>query len=66
MNECRLLIAFAAALLLSACDSAPAETPPLAGAKIGGPFTLVDQDGRTVSDSDFAGKYRLVYFGYTF
>lgn len=42
------------------------ETPPLADAKIGGPFTLTDQDGRKVSDSDFAGKYRLIYFGYTF
>jgi peroxiredoxin len=33
---------------------------------MGGPFTLTDQDGRRVSDRDFAGKYRLVYFGYTF
>ena len=39
---------------------------PLAGSGIGGPFTLVDQDGRTVSDRDFAGRYRLIYFGYTF
>ena len=35
-------------------------------AKIGGPFTLTDQDGRRVSDTAFAGKYRLIYFGYTF
>ncbi|APZ99909.1 SCO family protein [Sphingopyxis sp. QXT-31] len=40
--------------------------PPLEGAKIGGPFTLTDQDGKTVRDTDFAGKYRLVYFGYSF
>lgn len=39
---------------------------PLAGAAIGGPFTLIDQDGRTVTDRDFAGKYRIVYFGYTY
>jgi len=64
--------ALAAALLpflLVACDSpasAPAEQPPLAGAAIGGPFTLVDKDGRTVRWDDFAGKYRIVYFGYTF
>ncbi|MFN4164984.1 MAG: SCO family protein [Ferrovibrio sp.] len=32
---------------------------------IGGPFTLTDQDGRTVSDRDFAGKLMLVYFGFT-
>ncbi|MDF7774193.1 SCO family protein [Sphingomonas sp. AOB5] len=36
------------------------------GKPIGAPFTLTDQDGKTVRDSDFAGKYRLIYFGYTF
>jgi protein SCO1/2 len=41
------------------------DDPPLAGAAIGGPFALVDQDGRRVSDRDFAGRYRIVYFGYT-
>ena len=39
---------------------------PLAGAAIGGPFTLVDKNGHTVRWSDFAGSYRIVYFGYTF
>jgi protein SCO1/2 len=58
------LLLGAAPLLLTGCG-AP-EQPPLAGAKLGGPFTLTDQDGRKVSDSDFAGKYRLIYFGYTF
>ena len=55
--------------MLAACNAssdAPAGEPPLAGAKIGGPFTLTDQDGKTVRDSDFAGKYRLVYFGYSY
>jgi protein SCO1/2 len=33
---------------------------------IGGPFTLQDGDGKTVTDHDFRGKYMLVYFGYTF
>ena len=33
---------------------------------IGGPFTLVDQDGRARSDSEFRGKLMIVYFGYTF
>src|SRR3954471_21274793 len=53
------------ALLLAACSS-PAPAPPLEGASMGGPFTLTDQNGRRVSDRDFAGKYRLIYFGYTF
>ena len=70
MNNPRLaawaaLLIAASPLLLTGCGSAP-ETPPLAGAKIGGPFALTDQDGRKVRDSDFAGKYRLIYFGYTF
>ena len=56
-----------ALLALAACDAAPApEQPPLAGAAIGGPFTLIDKDGKTVRWQDFAGKYRIVYFGYTF
>lgn len=33
---------------------------------MGGAFSLTNQDGKTVTDRDFAGKYRLVYFGYTF
>lgn len=33
---------------------------------IGGSFTLVDQDGKTVTEKDFKGKPMLVYFGYTF
>jgi protein SCO1/2 len=33
---------------------------------IGGPFTLVDQTGKTVTDADYRGKLMLIYFGYTF
>jgi protein SCO1 len=32
---------------------------------IGGAFRLVDQNGRTVTDTDLRGKWLLVYFGYT-
>lgn len=71
MNESKLLrraalLAQLLALLLGACARAPAEAPPLQGATMGGSFTLTDQNGRRVSDAAFAGKYRLVYFGYTF
>ena len=33
---------------------------------IGGPFTLVDQTGKTVTDADVITKPTLIYFGYTF
>jgi protein SCO1 len=35
-------------------------------AGIGGPFTLEDGNGHTVTDQSFRGRYLLVYFGYTF
>jgi cytochrome oxidase Cu insertion factor (SCO1/SenC/PrrC family) len=35
-------------------------------AAIGGPFTLVDHTGKTVTDKDYRGKFMLVFFGYTF
>ena len=56
------------ALFAAACSPvAVAPTrPPLEGAKIGGPFALVDQDGRPRTDRDFAGRWRIMYFGYTF
>ncbi|MBA3054896.1 MAG: SCO family protein [Sphingomonadales bacterium] len=59
-------VAMLAMLPLAACGGAPAEPPPLAGAQIGGPFTLTDKDGKTVRWDDFAGKWRIVYFGYTY
>jgi len=34
-------------------------------ALIGGPFSLIGKDGKTVTDRDFRGRYMLVYFGYT-
>jgi protein SCO1/2 len=36
------------------------------GGQIGGPFTLVDTTGHTVTDEDVLTKPSLVYFGYTF
>ncbi len=61
----------AALLMLSACTAEPsadqtAEEAPLAGAAIGGDFTLTGEDGEQVSWSDFDGQYRTLYFGYTY
>jgi protein SCO1 len=68
MNK-KLLTALSAAFLLVACDSEPAQPPlsaaPLAGAAIGGDFSLADQDGRKRTWQEFNGQYRIVYFGYT-
>ena len=38
----------------------------VAGGDIGGPFTLVNTAGQTVTDADVLTKPSLVYFGYTF
>ncbi len=75
MNMRRLaLIALAALGLATAgCNrapeapaaTAPAGTARLAGAALGGPFTLIDQDGRTVTQDSFAGQWRLMFFGFT-
>ncbi len=60
-----------AGAMLAACGPQSAAQPdlataPLAGATIGGDFTLTGQDGKPVNWSDFAGQWRIVYFGYTF
>lgn len=56
-----------AALALAGCEAAaPKAEPPLAGAPIGGDFALTNSKGETVRWDDFAGKYRVVYFGYAF
>ncbi len=43
-----------------------AEAGPQPAVEIGGPFELVDHNGRKVTDRDFRGSYLLVFFGYTF
>jgi len=35
-------------------------------ADIGGDFTLVNQDGKTVTQADFLGRPALTYFGFTY
>jgi protein SCO1/2 len=68
-----LAIAFAGLLVVGAgvlLALAMRETPrgaagtALASA-IGGPFHLIDQNGKPVSDADLKGKWQLVFFGYT-
>ena len=49
--------------LLWSWPAAP-ESDPLA-ARFGGPFELTTHEGKRVRDSDFRGRFMLVYFGYT-
>ena len=66
----RLVLTVIPALLLASCGSEPRTVdpgePPLAGASIGGDFTLTGESGEEVSWSDFAGQYRTIYFGYAY
>jgi protein SCO1 len=41
---------------------APSQT---GSASVGGPFTLVDHQGRTVTEKDVTGRPHLVFFGFT-
>lgn len=63
-----VLLGFAVALGAAALwfgQAAPG-TKGTGTALIGGPFTLVNQDGKTVTEKDFLGRYMLVFFGYTY
>jgi cytochrome oxidase Cu insertion factor (SCO1/SenC/PrrC family) len=33
---------------------------------VGGPFQLTDHTGRNVTEADYAGSHKIVYFGYTY
>lgn len=57
-----LILCFTVVLLLSARspDSAIRQA-----AAVGGPFRLIDQDGRPVTDQSVKGKPFLVFFGFT-
>ncbi|MFO1255665.1 MAG: SCO family protein [Sphingomonadaceae bacterium] len=66
----RFFAAAALALSLIGCQPAARQQQiigaNLEGTGIGGPFSLVDKQGRQVTWNKFQGKYRIVYFGYTF
>lgn len=66
-----LLLAVTGFFYFSNSGSPPAPQPAAkllvrpGSVKIGGPFTLIDETGKTVTEKDFGKKYLLVYFGYT-
>lgn len=57
------------ALGLSACGDKPAQSGKVTSsgtADIGGAYTLVNQNGETVTQETYAGKPQLIYFGFTY
>lgn len=45
-------------------NTSETNSAPILAPSIGGAYTLVDQDGITRTEKDFAGKYKLIYFGF--
>ena len=62
---CLFLLALAVASVAFVLTWESAETQP-PGEAIGGPYTLVDASGKTVTDRSYGGRWLLIYFGYTF
>jgi protein SCO1 len=61
-----ILILFAAGFVGATLYALKPQTAQTEGKPlIGGPFSLVDTEGRRVTDLDFRGKLMLVFFGYT-
>src|SRR4051794_39197746 len=50
---------------LSYRDNPKGAAATLLASAIGGPFQLVDQNGKAFTDADLKGKWHLVFFGYT-
>ena len=57
-------LAGAAALIVTRAPTGPG-VATTGTALIGGPFTLVGREGKTVTDRAFRGKFMLVFFGFT-
>lgn len=74
MNRTTIALAFAGLLTGAALGfiALRATSPTIDGQStvsgkplVGGPFSLIDQTGKRVTDQDYRGRYMLVFFGYT-
>ena len=61
-----ILAIAAAAALVWIWDGGRMQSSSAGEALVGGPFALTDQHGQSVTEQDFAGRYMLIYFGYTY
>jgi protein SCO1 len=60
------LLAFSTAALGTVYIISSRAVHGVTATRIGGPFTLVDDTGATVTEKTLAGKPYIMYFGYTF
>jgi protein SCO1/2 len=60
-----LIVAAGALLIVAMRENPKGAAGTMLASAIGGPFQLVDQNGKRVSDADLKGKWQLLFFGYT-
>lgn len=74
MNRTTIALAFAGLLtgmafgfiaLKSPSSTGEGQTAVSGRPSVGGPFSLIDNTGKRVTDKDYLGRYMLVFFGYT-